>query len=507
MWRPGAELLAVLWGRHAPLTDLFRTLASHLGDLDGDKEVFVPIGALTPREVSIIDVQTLKELDGEAEGDLQPVAVRTAGGASTHVPRGELTALVAEMIVPMAGVPWDFMKETDLLDFPGTRNRFTHNLQKFLVHGEAPLAQLFLRGKVAFLFDRYVAEQEMTSMVLCVGEGNMEAKDLPGLVEKWVAATHGATPQQRAKARCILFFVLTKFDTLLVEAGGSGDDPTTRFQRRVQNSMIEPFAKMPDAWINEWVPGEPFRNTFWLRNPTYETPVIAYGENKREIDIREDMLKRVETLREGAVNAPLVRRHFTDPQAAWEAAMGIDDGGVTRLAGALGTVCRQQTKLDQVSDQLEMQIGNIERPPFPVPHLDGYRQKAGTQEGCGRCRRRCTQRMLRGEPLGRTHGGVDDRSRLGGGPDGAHSGRYLHRRRCRIVGRPANCIGRNGGASRTSRPTAPRKPSPPRGPVESGERGTGIAPGERGCRTEGPADDDGGLPGGPCADGLDQRTA
>ncbi len=356
------ELLSVLWGRHAPLTDLYRTLASHLKDLDGDREVFVPLGALTPREVSIIDVQTLKELDGEAEGDLQPVAVRTARSASTRIPRGELTALVAEMIVPMAEVPWDFMKETDLLDFPGTRNRFTHNLQKFLVHGEAPLAQLFLRGKVAFLFDRYVAEQEMTSMVLCVGEGNMEAKDLPGLVEQWVAATHGATPQQRANARCILFFVLTKFDTLLVEAGGSGDDPATRFQRRVQNSMLEPFGKMPDAWINEWVPGEPFRNTFWLRNPTYETPVIAYGENKREIGIREDMLKRVETLREGAINAPLAGRHFADPQAAWEAAMEIDDGGVTRLAGALGAVCRQQTKLDQVSDQLEIQIGTIERP-------------------------------------------------------------------------------------------------------------------------------------------------
>ena len=344
-------------------------------------------------------------------------------------------------------------------------------------------------------------------MILCVGEGNMEAKDLPGLVEQWVAATHGTTPQQRANARCILFFVLTKFDTLLVEAGGSGDDPTTRFQRRVQNSMLEPFGKMPDAWINEWVPGEPFRNTFWLRNPTYETPVISYGENKREIGIREDMLKRVEILREGAVNAPLVRRHFADPQAAWKAAMEIDDGGATRLAGALGAICRQQTKLDQVSDQLKIQIGNIERPLSQFHVSTDIDRRLELKRAAADAVVDALNECFEENRWGETHGGIGDRSRLGRRPDGARSGRCLHRRRCRIVGRAANGIGRNGGASRASRPAAPRRPSPPRRPVESGDRGTGIAPGERGGRTEGPADDDGGLPGGPCADRLDQRTA
>ena len=218
-----AELLSVLWGRHAPLTELFLALASHLKRLGDAREAFVPLAALAPREESIIDVQTLKELDGEAS--FAAVDVRTASGASATIPRGELTALVSEMIVPMAESPWDFMSGTDLLDFPGTRNRFTHSLASYLEAGEAPLAQLFLRGKVAYLFDRYVAEQELTSMLLCIGEGNMEARDLPGLIDRWVAATHGSTPEERRNARCILFFVLTKFDTLLVESGGAGDDP------------------------------------------------------------------------------------------------------------------------------------------------------------------------------------------------------------------------------------------------------------------------------------------
>ena len=361
-----AALLSVLWGRHAPLTDLFRTLASHLKRLDDAREAFVPISALVPREESIIDVQTLKELDGEAA--FEPVPVRAVSGATATIPRGELTALVSEMIVPMAEKPWDFLSETDLLDFPGTRNRFTYELANFLEAGEAPLAQLFLRGKVAYLFDRYVAEQEMTSMLLCIGDGNMEAKDLPGLMARWVAATHGATSQERETALCILFFVLTKFDTLLVESGGAGDDPRTRFERRIQNSMLEPFGKLPDGWLNDWAGGKPFQNSFWLRNPEYEAAMIEYSENGREVGIRDGMRDRVEALRKGAVQSPLVCQHFADPESAWEAAMVIDDGGVSRVATALAEVCVPKVKLAQVRNQLQIQIQTIQRrlAPFHI---------------------------------------------------------------------------------------------------------------------------------------------
>ena len=351
------ELLSVLWGRHDSLTRLFSSLASHLGDLGDAREAFVPLAAIAPREESIIDVQTLKELDGEPAFD--PVEVRAALGESRTIPRGYLTALVAEMVVPMAETPWDFMNDTDLLDFPGTRNRFTQDLAKYLIEGESPLSQLFLRGKVAYLFDRYVAEHEMTSMLLCVGDGNMEAKDLPGLVDRWVSATHGPTPEERAAARCILFFVLTKFDTLLVESGGAGDEPGTRFDRRVQNSMIEPFGKMPDSWLNDWAGGVPFKNTFWLRNPQYEATVIEYDANGREIGVWADRRDRVAALRAGAVHSELVRHHFRDPSSAWEAAMTIDDGGVTRLADALAQVCLPEVKLEQVAAQLNAQVRNL----------------------------------------------------------------------------------------------------------------------------------------------------
>jgi len=345
-----AELLSVLWGRHRPLTDLFLSLAARLEELGHAQEAFVPMDALAPREQSIIDVQMLKGLDGKA--DAPAVAVRAKSGASATLPRAELTALVSEIIVPMAEKPWEFMDETDLLDFPGTRNRFTVDLKSYLEKGEAPRAQLFLRGKVAYLFDRYVAEQELTSMLLCIDEGNMEARDLPGLVDRWVGATHGAASQGRRKAKCLLFFVLTKFDTLLLESGGSGDDPRTRFERRIQNSMVEPFGRHPDSWLNEWSDDTPFKNTFWLRNPKYEAAVIEYDEGRRETGLRPDRRDRIAELRDGATESSLVQRHFDDPEDAWDAAMTMNDGGVSRLAASLAEVCVPRTKLVQVEFQL-----------------------------------------------------------------------------------------------------------------------------------------------------------
>ena len=155
--------------------------------------------------------------------------------------------------------------------------------------------------------------------------------------------------------------MLTKFDTLLVESGGAGDDPRTRFERRILNSMVEPFGKLPDSWLNDWAGGTPFRNAFWLRNPKYEATVIEYGADGREIEIRAGMRDRVAALRAGAVGSNLVQRHFTDPQAAWEAAMEIDDGGVARLAGALAGVCVPEVKLAQVRAQLGVQVQTLLR--------------------------------------------------------------------------------------------------------------------------------------------------
>ena len=41
------------------------------------------------------------------------------------------------------------------------------------------------------LFDKYAADLDLNTMLLCVGPENQEVKKLPELVQDWIAQTHG----------------------------------------------------------------------------------------------------------------------------------------------------------------------------------------------------------------------------------------------------------------------------------------------------------------------------
>jgi hypothetical protein len=343
--------LSILWGGYPALTDLYVKLSSALQRIDNAETVYAPLEALQPRETSIIDVNTLGGLFKPENEDL--LSIRTPGGKVAQMNRAVVCALAAELVFPMAEQPSDFFAGTDLLDFPGARNRFELPLTKTLENPEEGVPNMLLRGKVAYLFDRYVANQEITSMLLCVPDSNMDTVSLPGLVENWIAMTHGATPRDRAQSDCILFFVLTKFDKHLGETA-SGGSPSERFERRMDASLLKGFGKLRDSWVYKWTPDKPFQNCFWLRNPNYFVEgLINYNDDETEKEIRPEKQARVAELKAACLATETVRAHFRDPEAAWDAALTLNDGGVGYLTGELTKVCKPESKLDQISAQLD----------------------------------------------------------------------------------------------------------------------------------------------------------
>ncbi|MEM9433022.1 MAG: virulence factor SrfC family protein [Pseudomonadota bacterium] len=347
------QFFQFIWGGHEALTQLYVKLAKALALIGNASEVHVPLSALTPRETSIIDVKTLGPLMSDDVSDTLPM--QTPAGATVNVPRAAACALAAELVMPMLEQPSPVFAETDLLDFPGARNRFERPLSETLRKPEVALTQLLLRGKVAYLFDRYVENQEITSMLLCVPDSNMETLDLPDLVENWIALTHGNRPEQRKDVDCILFFVMTKFDKHLGESAGSGDG-NTRFQRRMEASLdsFGRIGKSRDPWIDEWTPGTPFKNCYWLRNPNFFVEgLINYDADNREVEIRPEKADRMDELRTGYLEAPMVQDHFASPEAAWDAALSLNDGGVSYLIGNLAKVCKPDSKIRQIKAQVD----------------------------------------------------------------------------------------------------------------------------------------------------------
>ncbi|MBX9593999.1 MAG: putative virulence factor, partial [Roseomonas sp.] len=343
-----AALFGLVWGRVARLDDAYLRLAGALAQLGHPDDAFCPLTALVPREASIIDVLTLNRFGAP---DDTMIAVATRSGLRADLPRAVLAALVAEVTVQLRDKPWDFFDVTDLLDFPGARSREQIRDPAKHLADPAKLPAVLLRGKVAYLFERYCAETELTGMLLCIGPSNQEVRTLPRMVEEWINGTHGDTPAKRATQPTALFFVLTKFDMEFESKKGQAEGGG-RWTARLAASLIDFFGK-ESTWPREWHPGRPFDNLFWLRNPNVANKAILdYDDAGKETGIRPQEAARVAQLRADFLGNDDARKHFADPALSWDEAMRLNDGGIGHLAARLRPVCDPALKRRQVAARL-----------------------------------------------------------------------------------------------------------------------------------------------------------
>lgn len=342
---------APIWGGYAEFSEVYQRLINGLGKIGNARTVHARMDALVPRDSSIIDVAQLYLLTSD---DTSLLELSLPDGRTVSLERSVVSALTAEFTLPMQDLPDEMFQEVDLLDFPGARNRFSKPLPIVIGDSEnGGIGRLILRGKVAYLFDRYVEDQKINAMLLCIKDSNMETIDLPRLIDNWITLTQGGTPKMRAQAACILFFCLTFFDKHLVDSAAGADD-SFRFEKRVDESLIKGFGSSA-GWVAEWEPNKPFDNSFWIRNPNF--PAEPFFEYDRTTDPWTETpnpakADRLAELKDACLSVPLVQSHFQDPTTAWDAAMTAGDGGVSYLKANLRKVCRMQQKVDQIDLQI-----------------------------------------------------------------------------------------------------------------------------------------------------------
>lgn len=342
-----AALFAHIWDGTEEFTALYVQLTRALETLGRAKEAFCTLEALIPREISIIDVAALAGLGQDASTvHKQPLEVVTLEGMQSTLSRNVVAALTAELTIVMPNKPDEIFGHVDLLDFPGYRSRLKVKNIHQEVAKPGSLQGFFLRGKVAYLFERYCAERELTSMLLCIGPGNQEVQDLPGVIDSWVRAAHGDTPEERKGRDSALFFVLTKFDMEFEEKKGASATAEGRWKNRLHASLLDFFGKQYD-WPVDW-DGSPFNNLFWLRNPNFKAKAVFEYDGDRETAVRKDQEGYIATLKEAFLGSPDVTPYFKDPQKAWDSAMTLGDGGVTYLRDSLRPMCNPQIKHNQL---------------------------------------------------------------------------------------------------------------------------------------------------------------
>ncbi len=344
-----AEAYAPLWNGTAAFTDVARQLTGALAALGFPDAAFCGLDALMPRQTSVLDADMVFGLGDAGRGTLRVVS---ADGMSAMIDRAVAAALIAEITVPLIERPWDFFEHTDLLDFPGARTREEIVDPESFLAQPGRLGRVFLRGKVAYLFQRYNAEQEIAAMLLCVGPSNQDVQTLPNMIDDWIGQTIGMTPDARARQRNSLFLVLTKFDGEFEDKAGEDVASGQRWTARVQASLLEFFGKA-HAWPRAWTPGRPFSNTFWLRSTAIGFAAVMDYADGAETGIAPRAAADVQRRQAAYLGNGLVQAHFADPARAWDAALSPGDGGISYLAEALRPVCDPQTKADQVAGRIE----------------------------------------------------------------------------------------------------------------------------------------------------------
>ena len=347
-----AELFGIIWDGIAPFTRTLRELFSALRALDFAPEAFCPANALIPRDASIIDVATLGDLSPNRDDSLE---LSTPGGKRASLPRVYVAALTAELIIPMQDKPAEFFTHTDLLDFPGYRSRRMFADLPKEAEDPTKLKECFLRGKVAYLFERYCAERELTGLLLCISSGVQEVQGLGGAVNDWIAGTHGGTPERRTGKDTALFFILTKSDLEFEDKAGA-QNVSERWDTRMYASM-EIFSS--HEWLQNWSAKGAFDNFFLMRNPTVKLHLFEHDQNGRETALKEASRPYVRQFEDAFMQSPLVNRHFAHKDATWRAFLTPDDGGLSLIRQKLDPICKPELKREQIKTTVEEQLSKL----------------------------------------------------------------------------------------------------------------------------------------------------
>jgi hypothetical protein len=387
-----AALLSLLWGEIPELTDAYLRLRAALARLGHAATLFCPIDALVRSDAegnltqadSIMNVDILERL-GCDDADLIEVVPHHPGqgvetAAAVALPRSLLAALTAELRFVLAEPPRTaLLDQVDLLDFPGYRGRLAVSdlaeVRKQLKNDQVdPVAQLLLRGKVAYLFERYTDDQEMNLLVLCApSHKQSDVKDLGPVMESWVHSTQGASPEARARRKPGLIWALTMFDMRLNPAPGQNEDLMRKgWEGMMKLALLERFGTY--NWLHEWTPGRPFDNLFLVRKPRMAAAVIETDDDCEQ-RLLPAQAARLEQLRRTFCAEPTVRRHLSDPAAAWDAMLTLNDGGITRLAEYLGDAVSPGSKQARIAEQCDAIADDLVRHRFA-----GYYRGEGKAE-------------------------------------------------------------------------------------------------------------------------------
>ena len=379
-----AGVFSMLWNSDANLTKLFNRLFNTLAGFDFAEYIYLPIGAVLHngiKENTIMSVQCLKQLFSPETEFVTDVYLRNNGKLELRkkgFPKSDICAICSEVIFKIEEeflnssgtycmdnvspavaakighdeIKMSMLRTNDLLDFPGARAREQEDVKK--ISEESVLLNCYLRGKVAYLFNKYNSDKTINILLYCHHNKDNDVTSLYKLLQDWVLEYVGKTPKARKQKLeqtkvSPLFYIGTMFNldmTLGVGAVKTEEAINQRWIGRFDTVMNKQcFHTDTVEWVNNWTDeGVAFQNSYVLRDYKFSGEKSGlykgFKEHKREMEMMMSE-EYYNTMRTSFIKNPFVKQLFKDPDVSWDVAASINNDGALYIMENLAEVAQR----------------------------------------------------------------------------------------------------------------------------------------------------------------------
>jgi len=396
-----ATVFGFLWHQNPIITQLFERIIGVLKNLNFAKELYTDIETVLhhgDNMNTIMSVDCLNGLDDKKWNRKATVYVKESNGQFREIAdllKCDLAAVCAETIYKVEpeyvndkvryksyceGKCGDLPDETnsgreeiskelltysDLLDFPGARNRLKVKetfLDKIdLVTGASNTVQMLLRGKVAYLFNSYSESRIVNILLFCHDAEAIVVNEMYIMINDWVEKYVGKTPEQRREMieKCgnvsPLFTICTKFNIDMIENENVEKNNEAALNQRWSGRLLkvlytQAFKANDVDWFRNWTgAGSSFKNSYLLRDFKYSGCTgsgnnlwkgykeTEKGSQEEELNLTDLFYKR---MRDTFINNKDVEMFFENPSLAWDLAATRNNDGALYIIEKLNIVAK-----------------------------------------------------------------------------------------------------------------------------------------------------------------------
>lgn len=373
------DVFSLLWNKNPEINRLFAILINAYRKLDFQQEVYVPFDAVLKAHGTLLKIEWLDTVCGihndTGSDDIYTDVYDSEGHLiASNFSKGELSALIAELTFELPeSIAYDrkFLKNMDLLDFPGARSREKYKEKEIAT----VLPKMLRRGKVAYLFNKYSRSLQISSVLFCHHNDQKAEPTIGETINNWIEENIGLNPGERTKMLRLtngiapLFFVATKFNIDLERTKtDKADNYETLDKHWNRFDTVFPEIIKPNTWLDEWAVTNngkitPFQNIYPLRDffwswknglfDGYSDGAIKSPETSVHTNMDyPDYLYRI---KDSFLRNKFVRAHFADPEATWSDVATLNNDGSKAIIRNLDLIAPvlDKARKERYLDQLE----------------------------------------------------------------------------------------------------------------------------------------------------------